>query len=61
MSSAPPRQRPLVIDTDVGTDDAVAILLALRKQSGLTTVAITSCFGNVSCEQATTNAAALLK
>ncbi len=46
--------RPLIIDTDPGVDDALAILLALRSPEfqlvGLTTVA-----GNVSVEQATAN------
>lgn len=45
---------PIIIDTDPGVDDALAILLALRSPElqlvGLTTVA-----GNVSIEQATAN------
>jgi len=60
MAASAPHPRPLIIDTDVGADDAVAILLALRRQSDVGVVAVTSCFGNVSRDQATINASALL-
>src|SRR5262245_59847750 len=52
--------RPIIIDTDPGTDDAVAILLALASPElevlGLTTVA-----GNVPLAQTTNNALKLLE
>lgn len=52
--------RPLLIDTDPGCDDAVAILLALEcdalEVTGLTTV-----HGNAPVEETTTNARAILE
>ena len=48
--SARPR-RKLLLDTDGGCDDAVALLLAMRDPN-TEIVAITSCFGNVKEEQA---------
>ncbi len=41
--------RKFILDTDVGADDAVALLLCLanHKQLGIDIVAITTCFGNV--------------
>lgn len=45
----------LVIDTDVGSDDAVALMLALA-EPGVQVEAITTVAGNVPLEQATTNA-----
>ena len=52
--------RKVIIDTDPGVDDAIAILMALADPSldllGLTTVG-----GNVSLAQATRNALALLE
>ncbi|TLY29454.1 MAG: nucleoside hydrolase [Nitrospirae bacterium] len=48
-----PKQR-VVIDTDPGVDDALAILLALRSPE-LEVVAITTVCGNVPVEQATQN------
>lgn len=51
--------RPIIIDTDPGIDDAIALLLALRcpelNLRGVTTVA-----GNVSAAKATANAARVL-
>jgi purine nucleosidase len=49
----------LLIDTDPGADDAVAILLALRT-SGIEVVALTTVVGNIDVEQATRNALAVL-
>lgn len=48
------RARPVVIDTDPGVDDALAILLALRSPE-LDVVGITTVCGNVSVTQATDN------
>jgi hypothetical protein len=52
----------LIIDTDAGCDDAVAIMVALQAETrGESKVhALTTCFGNVSCSQATYNVGALL-
>src|SRR5581483_1365068 len=50
----PARTHRLIIDTDPGVDDALAILLALRSPE-LEVVAITTVCGNVRVEQATKN------
>ncbi len=47
--------RKIIIDTDVGSDDAVAILMALREPS-VEVIAVTTVCGNVNMEQATINA-----
>ena len=47
--------RKLLIDTDVGGDDAVALVMALRDPK-VQVEAITTVMGNVSVEQATKNA-----
>jgi len=60
MAALAPHPQPLKNDEDIGADDAVAILLALRRQSDVGVVAVTSCFGNVSRDQATINAYVLL-
>ncbi len=52
-------QKRVIIDTDPGVDDALAILLALLSPE-LKVEAITTVNGNVSLEQATKNAALLL-
>jgi inosine-uridine nucleoside N-ribohydrolase len=52
-------QKRVIIDTDPGVDDALAILLALLSPE-LKVEAITTVNGNVSVEQATKNAALLL-
>jgi purine nucleosidase/pyrimidine-specific ribonucleoside hydrolase len=52
-------QKRVIIDTDPGVDDALAILLALLSPE-LMVEAITTVNGNVSLEQATKNAALLL-
>ncbi len=44
-----------IIDTDIGADDAVAIMMALR-HSEVRVEAITTVAGNVPVEQATNNA-----
>ena len=45
---------PVILDTDPGVDDALAILLALRSPE-LDVVAITTVCGNVAVERATAN------
>ena len=50
----------LVIDTDPGVDDAVAILLALASPE-IDVVALTTVAGNVSLEKTTLNARRLLE
>ena len=52
--------RPIIIDTDPGQDDAVAILLALASPE-LDVRAITSVAGNVPLERTTRNALALVE
>lgn len=52
MASA---QRIFVIDTDTASDDAVALMMALRAPD-VTVTAITTVAGNVNVEQATRNA-----
>jgi purine nucleosidase len=47
--------RAILIDTDVASDDAVALIMALRA-SDVNVVAITTVAGNVEVEQATRNA-----
>lgn len=47
--------RKILIDTDTGSDDAIAILMALREPT-VEVVAVTTVCGNVSMEQATINA-----
>jgi purine nucleosidase len=47
--------RPFLIDTDVASDDAVALIMALRA-ADVNVVAITTVAGNVEVEQATRNA-----
>ncbi|MEE9612532.1 MAG: nucleoside hydrolase, partial [Desulfatiglandales bacterium] len=52
-------KKRVVIDTDPGVDDALALLLALRSPE-LRVEAITTVNGNVDVEQATKNAALIL-
>lgn len=47
--------RRLLIDTDTGGDDAVALIMALR-DPGVRVEAVTTVMGNVEVEQATQNA-----
>ncbi|CAH0479132.1 unnamed protein product [Peronospora belbahrii] len=51
----------LVIDTDAGVDDAVAILMVLRAFSDDQVVGITTVFGNVDLHQAIHNVEHILK
>jgi len=51
-----PRKR-VIIDTDGGVDDAMAILIALQQTD---VIAITTVFGNVELEQATENVQTIL-
>jgi purine nucleosidase len=48
-------RRPILIDTDTASDDAVALIMALRSPS-VEIKAITTVAGNVTVEQATRNA-----
>jgi len=52
-------RRPLLIDTDPGIDDALAILLALGSP-GVSVEALTTVAGNVSVDRATANLAVIL-
>ena len=45
----------IIIDTDTGSDDAVALVMALRDPS-VEVIAITTVAGNVEIDQATENA-----
>ena len=48
------KKRKIIIDTDCGSDDAVAIVMALRERS-VEVLCFTTVYGNVPLEQATTN------
>src|SRR5687768_3597556 len=52
--------RKIIIDTDPGVDDAMAIFLALASPE-LDVIGLTTIFGNVDTELATTNALRLLE
>ncbi len=52
--------RKIIIDTDPGIDDAMAIYFALRSPE-LDVIGLTTVFGNVTTELATTNALRLLE
>lgn len=56
-SVASPTPRRVIIDTDVGCDDALAILLAMKAQQKQEIIiqAFTTVFGNVPLKQATEN------
>jgi inosine-uridine nucleoside N-ribohydrolase len=58
--NAPSNSRPILIDTDPGIDDAMAIFYALAAPE-LEVVALTTIFGNVTTDLATANALALLE
>jgi purine nucleosidase len=53
--------RPIVIDTDPGQDDAVAILVALASPEDFDVVSITTVAGNVPVDKTLTNALALVE
>lgn len=57
----PPIARPIIIDTDPGQDDAVAILLALASPDELEVLAITAVAGNVPLDLTVRNALALIE
>ncbi len=52
--------RKIIIDTDPGVDDTMAIFLALRSPE-LDVIGLTTIFGNVRTSLATTNALRLLE
>ncbi len=52
--------RKIIIDTDPGVDDAMAIMLAL-KSTELDIVGLTAIYGNVNCSQASINALKILE
>ncbi|MBA3339914.1 MAG: nucleoside hydrolase [Geodermatophilaceae bacterium] len=59
MGGANPTRRALVIDTDPGVDDAIALLVAAISPE-VELVAVTTVFGNVSVPQTTENALRIL-
>ncbi len=61
MSNLRPIARPIIIDTDPGQDDAVAILLALASPEELEVLAITAVAGNVPLELTVTNSLSLVE
>jgi purine nucleosidase len=50
---------PIILDCDPGVDDAVAILLALRRADALEVIGITTVAGNVGLDKTTRNACLL--
>ena len=54
-------RRPIIIDTDPGQDDAIAILAALASPEELEVLAVTSVAGNVPLRLTTKNALALVE
>lgn len=52
--------RPIIIDTDPGVDDAMAILMALASPE-LDVLALTTIFGNAAIDHTTRNALAILE
>lgn len=52
--------RKIIIDTDPGIDDALAILLALSAKEELEVLALTTVNGNVDIEKVTKNAFKIL-
>jgi purine nucleosidase len=55
LSEMNPHRRPILIDTDTASDDAVALIMALRSPN-VEVKAITTVAGNVPVNQATRNA-----
>lgn len=53
--------RKIIIDTDPGIDDAIAILLALSAKKELDVLALTTVNGNVDVEKVTKNACKILE
>ncbi|ACB85873.1 nucleoside hydrolase [Natranaerobius thermophilus] len=54
-------RKPVILDTDPGMDDAIALFFLMGRQDILEPVAITTVFGNVSIDKTTHNAQKLLK
>lgn len=52
--------KPIILDVDTGIDDALAISYAVRSQE-LEVLGITTCFGNVTVEEATRNTLVVLE
>jgi purine nucleosidase len=52
--------RPIILDVDTGIDDALAICYAIRSQE-LDVLGLTTCFGNVTVEEATRNSLQVLE
>lgn len=52
---------PIIIDTDPGQDDAVALMLALANPDALQVLGVTAVAGNVGLPRTTTNALKLLE
>jgi purine nucleosidase len=61
MSNLRDIARPIIIDSDPGQDDAVAILLALASPEELEVLAITAVAGNVPLDLTVTNALSLIE
>lgn len=53
-------QQQVVVDTDMGCDDAVALMVLLRPQSPVHVVAVTTVAGNTPVQQASKNASVVL-
>ena len=53
--------RKIIIDTDPGIDDAIAILLALAAKKELDVVALTTVSGNANIDKVTVNACKVLE
>ena len=51
----------MVIDTDTGVDDAIAMLIVLHELSAVQPVAVVSVNGNVDIDSSTRNAGAVLR
>ena len=52
-----PTRKWLIVDTDAGTDDAVALCMSMQqqKENGFELKLITTCFGNVNLEKVNIN------
>ncbi|MFV1961193.1 MAG: nucleoside hydrolase [Acidimicrobiia bacterium] len=61
MSNLRPIPRPIIIDSDPGQDDAVAILLALASPEELEVLAITAVAGNVPLDLTVANSLSLVE
>lgn len=52
--------KPVIMDVDTGIDDALAIAYAARSPE-LELIALTTCFGNISAQEATRNSLYVLE